>query len=572
MRTAFKGQGISLVAAVAAVTGLAASSALAGGSTHRTIAITGVDNAFGPGAGAGVTFSTLDQQQPTINDAGQVAFRGNSNVTGTPQGLWIHGGGVDTNVAVAGGARPGGGTYTSGTTGIINSMLINASGEWAFRLGASTGLFSNAGGVPARIMLTGDVAPDTGSATFSSSATGMPLFNAAGQAAFIGNLTTNTGTPPVVISGATANSAGIWGGMPGAASLLLRQNDTVTPINLDGSVRVGAFQSASLGYNGNGRYVVSGALQGSVTTGTGAGSNATMIASNRSGALEVISRAGDAAPDSAGAASTNLYRAFSTSQIGFNNDGRVAFSSSLRDAAGVQTATAALFTDAGSGTLRLIGKTGDPLPASIANANGAEFAGVNWGSAFNNIAMNTSGTTAFVVTGLGNTGGTNNTNVLFRMAAGGDLMKIIRSGDVAIPGGAPDGSNAFFNSPSNIQINSRGQLAFLTTLTGVGVSPGLGNGSALFGADENGVTCLLARTGDLFEVAPGDLRQVSSIGGLNTSGGQDGRAINLNGKGELVFQLDFSNGTSGIFVATVPAPGAAALLGLGGLVMFRRRR
>ena len=242
---------------------------LAGTTTVQPIALTGVDNAFGPGMGAGVVFSSLGGQQPSVNTLGQVAFRGNDSTAGTPQGMWIFNGTANSNVMIAGGAMPGGGTYTSGTTGIVNSTQLNSSGEWAFRMGASTGLFGTAAGMPTRVLLGGDTAPDADGATYASTATGMPLFNEAGQIGYIGTLTTGSGMPPVTISSGVANQQGIWTGVPGATSLAVRMNDPVLALAGDGSVRVGTFQNLSLSMNGSGRYAVISNLQGSVTTGSG---------------------------------------------------------------------------------------------------------------------------------------------------------------------------------------------------------------------------------------------------------------------------------------------------------------
>jgi hypothetical protein len=107
----------------------------------------------------------------------------------------------------------------------------------------------------------------------------------------------------------------------------------------------------------------------------------------------------------------------------------------------------------------------------------------------------------------------------------------------------------------------------------VNVSVGLGNGSALWFSDLDGSLYKIARTSDSFQVAPGDFRTIIGIGGLATSGGQDGRIINLSDTGELAFQLDFSDGSSGVFAVRVPEPsfaltGAAVTAVLAG----RRRR
>ncbi|MBS0195300.1 MAG: hypothetical protein JSR77_00925 [Planctomycetes bacterium] len=553
---------------------VAAASTAHGIVTYNAIALTGTDGVWGPGMGAGVTFQNIGQQQPTINSYGKVVFRATTSAAGNPQGVFLHSSGGNANVAIAGGSRPGGGTYPTGSDGIFNSTCVNDSGDWAFRVGASTGLFASSGGVPGRTMLTGDAAPDTGGATYSSVASGTPLFNSAGQSGYVGNLTVGTGSPAVVISGATANSAGVWVGTPGNVHLALRQNDSVLSLDAGGAVRVGTLQASSMAINGSGRYVITTALQGTVTTGNGAGSNASMIATNRNGSLEVIARVGNAAPDANGVPSaTDIYRNFSTSSIGFNDAGRIVFSSSIRNAAGTQTATGALFSDTIGGTMRLLAKSGNAMPTIYSGSGAAlsEFNGLNWGFGFSNTMINGAGT---IITnaGLANTGASNNTNAVLLMDSSGIFTKVVRDNDVAIVNGAPLGGDAFFNSISSVQLNNAGQVAFNATLRGNGVSAGLGNGSVLFGWDRTLGLQLIARTGDSFEVSPGVFRTISTIGGLANSGGQDGRLGNLNNYGLLAFELDFSDGSSGIFTAAIPEPGVMSAFGILAIASGRRRR
>ena len=101
-----------------------------------------------------------------------------------------------------------------------------------------------------------------------------------------------------------------------------------------------------------------------------------------------------------------------------------------------------------------------------------------------------------------------------------------------------------------------------------------GNNSALYGWDPTGGLILVARTGDLLEVAPGDLRRIDALTSLNAlgSGGEDGRVTGLSDNGLLAFRAQFIDGSSGVFVAQIPTPGAASLLGLATLSAARRRR
>jgi hypothetical protein len=542
--------------------------------TYSTIALSGAGGGTGPGSipglAAGVTFAELAGQQPSINDAGVVAFRGTLNVAGNPAGIWTSSGGVNSNQQVAGGARPGGGAYAA--TDGFNGVSINNAGNVAFRLNASSGIFASSGGVYSRAALVGDLATGAGGAAFSTIATGTPLFNSAGQVAYFAALATNaSSTPPVVTTTGVANNNALWIGTPASQSLVLRQNDALLSLDAGGAVRVGALSTLTVSFNGAGRFVTSTALQGTVTTGTGAGSNSAAIVSNRSGSTQVLARVGDAAPTATGAPSTtDLFRTMPTNRIGFNDAGNVVFTSTLRNSAGTQTATAALFSDVG-GPLRQLARTGEAVP-TITGAIGSEFAGVTWGASFGTPVVNAGGLIG-VSAGLANTGATTNTTVLLTVnPVTGTLTRIARSGDVAVVNGSPIVGDAFFSQLNDIALNSSGQMVFSSTLTGNSVSVGLGNGSALFAYDPVLGLQMIARTGDQFEVAPGDFRTISTIGGIVASGGQDGRSRTLNDLGVATFALGFTGGTSGIFTAVIPSPGVAGVFGLGLLAAGRRRR
>lgn len=569
-------------ALLAAVAGLSAS-ALAD-PTYSTIALTGVSNQYGPGMGSAI-FSG-DQYfngTPSINNSGNVAF--NASVSGAPAaaGMWIYGGGQNYNVALAGGVRPGGGTYTTGSVNVFNSTSVNDSGEWFLRLGASAGVFgSSGGGVPGRYALSGDVAPGTGGATFATSAvaTGTPYYNNAGQAAFIGNLTSGTGSPVVTFTSPINNSAGVWIGTPGATSLVLRQNETSTLLDngqAAGESRVGSFQTGSMGFNNNGSYVVSSNLQGAniITATSNAGQNNGVILSNRSGSLEVIARAGTAAPDANGAPSSDLWRGttsggITSSGIAINNAGHVAFVATLRNSGTTQTASSALFTDT-NGTLHLVGRNTGAMPTiyTTSGAVNTTYTGASW-SSFSNPILNAQSTLGFIAS----TTSASAANAVITMDTAGRMTSIAQTGQVAVVGGAPLGGDALFNSFSSIQMNGVGQMVFSSLLingNGIFGGPG-GNNSILMGWDPVAGLMQIARTGDSFTVAPGDVRTISSIGGNTTTGGQDGRNIGLNNSGQFALMLSFTDGSAGIFVATIPTPSAAALLGLSALAGFRRRR
>jgi hypothetical protein len=231
-------------------------------------------------------------------------------------------------------------------------------------------------------------------------------------------------------------------------------------------------------------------------------------------------------------------------------------------------------------------------------------AGLKWGGFYSNISINHGGTVVFSGSSLTDadvsSGPSITSNVndggIFTIAPDGTMGTVVRTGPATYsdPGAVPvnmtlqPGEFVRYNSFSSVAINSLGQVAFSAQIvSNLGSSlgsltPAMRQG--LFLTDLSGGINLIAQSGTSFEVAPGDVRTISTGGiALNSSGGEDGRSISLNDNGDLVFYLSFdanttnSNlnddvATSGVFIAHVPAPGSAALLGLGGLVATRRRR
>jgi hypothetical protein len=118
-------------------------------------------------------------------------------------------------------------------------------------------------------------------------------------------------------------------------------------------------------------------------------------------------------------------------------------------------------------------------------------------------------------------------------------------------------------------INKDGQVAFFGYLTGEN-SRGP-NDYGIFATGHNGDLRLIARYGDEFEVAPGDIRTIVALSHAGVFGTH---ILSFNADSDLVFLAKFGDGSEGIFTATVlPEPSAiiALLLSASGVLALRRR-
>ena len=118
----------------------------------------------------------------------------------------------------------------------------------------------------------------------------------------------------------------------------------------------------------------------------------------------------------------------------------------------------------------------------------------------------------------------------------------------------------------NIQkpvINADGDVAFVASLKGVGIDASNRGGLWI---TVGGMLQNIVRTGDLFDVDSGpgeDLRTISDIRFEAGSNREDGQAMTFNNAGQIVFRLQFTDGSEGIFITApkgIPEPGTISLL------------
>lgn len=140
----------------------------------------------------------------------------------------------------------------------------------------------------------------------------------------------------------------------------------------------------------------------------------------------------------------------------------------------------------------------------------------------------------------------------------------------AITGQPASGTDAAFTDFDNVAIGKGGALAFIGDITG--------GREGIWAEFAPGDVRLIALEGQQFQVAPGDFRTISQVYFAATYGDiVDAHAHEqaFDDHGNMVFTLDFTDGTTGIFTAQVPEPSGACLLTLAALCLLwwhQRRR
>jgi hypothetical protein len=454
-------------------------------------------------------------ENPALNASGQVAFF--AGLTGgSATGNFVGSPGSLATAALAGSAAPAGGNYAS-----LFVPQINASGQVAFIASltggsAGSGIFAGAPGSMQAAALKGSASPG-GGGTYNDFF-GAPALNAAGQVTFLGLLTGGT------------SSQGIFVGAPGsvqAAALV----GAAAPAGGTYTSFGGGFPSL----NSAGQVAFSASLTG--------GSSNTGIFKGTPGSLQAVALQGSAAP------AGGNYGDVSQSP-GLNAAGQVAFTCDLTGG----SSTDGVFVGV-PGSVQTVALAGTAAPAG---GNYSDFGGFG---AF----VNHSGQVAFYAH---LTGGSSTSGIF--VGAPGAVQATALQGLLA-----PSGNGATFNDFLDLAVNASGQVVFIGLLTGAGVTAGV-NDRGLY-AGHPGSLVQIVRLGDLIDEGNGSgLHTVSTIGTFSGSGVEDGRNRIFNDSGELVYQLSFTDGTSGIFTSIIPVPEPSSLLlvaaGVGIGVGMRRRR
>jgi hypothetical protein len=503
----------------------------------RTVAFAGQQ---APGTDNGVTFNTFDAhvvdgpsiplfRGPVLNDAGQVAFRadlagGGINSTNS-LGVWSEGTGNLAIVARTGSPAPGGGNFGPLSGAELFSPMLNDAGQTVF-YGALTngdvGVWSEGSGSLALVARDGTAAPGTPigvSFWFAGGSNLPPLLNNAGQTAF-----------PTLLKGSgvnAGNNSGTWSGVDqNSLALLTRAGSQAT--GLPDGVSYGVQLPAGLNDAGHGALYA-------FLTGSGVNStNNSAIWSGSAGSLALVARTGDPAPGTL--SGVNFGALFAP--IAINNAGKIAIQSFL--AGNVDgTNDEGLWSNV-SGSLELIARRGSQASGAPAGVNYGMFSLSGWP------VLNDAGQIAFLA-GVEGTGVNETNNQAIWSGEMDNLALVARSGGQA-PG---TGSGVRFSNLEYPALNSSGQIAFRAYLIGSGVRPN--NDKGIWATDSTGTLQLIARAGDLLEVAPDDFRAISELNFTSASGNSDGLSSGFNDLGQLVFWARFTDNSEGIFLSSAVA-------------------
>ncbi len=278
---------------------------------------------------------------PVLSDQGEVAFsawqsNADRSITSN-QGAYFATPGSLTLLASRGGSVPGTGySYTT-----VYTPLINSSGNVAFLAentgpsGADIGILGGSPNSPAFIVRAGDPAPGVGAGgklvSFQPTTNGgTPSFNSAGQVAFAGSASSNSGS-----------ADGIWLASAGIVQSISRSNASPIP-----GLTVTNFRP-DLALNNQGQVAFVDTVHEPAASRDGAG-----LWLGDVNTLSLIAREGDAAPGTPG-----LFFNGDFSPI-LNDIGQIAFTDNLiAPGSSTPTSLGLWLTDAG-GVLQLVARTG----------------------------------------------------------------------------------------------------------------------------------------------------------------------------------------------------------------------
>jgi hypothetical protein len=485
----------------------------------QTIALRGTS----PSSGEAASFQSFSL--PSLNNRGRVAFAaqlaGDGVTTDNDTGYWIAGAGAFHSVVREGAPAPGlpaGSVFGNVPSLFTVQVPLNDVGDIAVGTSSTqtSGLWLGNHESLSLLASQGSAAPGAeNNAGFGALAGIRATLNGRGDVGFYANLD----SAPYTTINSTSYTDGLW---------ILNRNGTVANVLAGMSApAIGpealftgfrTFSCAPLNRNGE------AALSAFTKAAPAASAITSSIWLASADDLELRGYFGQPLPE----IGPNAKLSFNT-PAGINSSGAIAAQASVTNGA---TNTAIVVADATG--ITVAATSGSPAPGT----NGHVFR-----DTFYEPTMNRRGEIAFYGSEWdGVSGGGSGV-----WAGPADDLQLIMLQGMPAPGTNATFGSFFRNTPA---MNRFGQIATPATL--IDTQPGTGTPS-LWATDIDGNLMMIGRAGGTLEVAPGDVRTISSLSMLTKHGDDDGKPRGLNDLGQVVFSANFTDGTSGIFLSNAVA-------------------
>lgn len=452
-------------------------------------------------------------------------------------------------------------------------------------------LWAGPSGSMSKVMASGgfnpidDLAPGTVNTRFSTQMTDAwtGTLNNAGQVMINGSLVSNGPGSDTIDFGPNANTAAVYvGSSYGTLDLVYRVGTTVIAgPGVTPNAVLGSTISSSL--NGGGKIAGATYLREGVGDSPVTGTNDGVVITNHGGVLRAVAAEGGNVPGLPGVQYAQFAGGwfgpespFATGPQSFNNNGRILYFAAL--AGGVtdgvdnyaffvhnaNTSTTSTAMRLGSSASSLVfGTTHASLPTAYESR------------------LNNNNKVVFVNDIAGSGVDDSNNNVLWMRNLNTSSNTLVAREGRALDGldQRTDLYGVSLGSMFQTILNNKDTIVFSSYLTGAGVT--FDNDLAVFAWDEVGGLTMILREGDNLGTNGSGVSSLAdfvvSFMSYSTDGTSEGGSLSLSDGNWLALNVvdslaDFDARNSMILRVQIPAPGAAGLLALGGLIAARRRR
>ena len=486
--------------------GLLGANAFAGNAPLDVILTSGT---AAPGTEAGVQFASF--MAPAISEAGNMAFVGNLSSPTNGSGLWVGTQGSWNMIAREGQSLTGGIGPLKSLVG--SSIAFNSNSQVAFiaRSGSGDGTLrvfraSQSLGVQA-VASVGQQAPGmVPGVTFRD--LGDPVINASGQVSFNASL-----QGPGITA---ANQGSVWLYSAGTLLPVLKGGDI--PNLTQPTTTVRELMLPLL--NASGKLAFGGVVQGPLVAPIN--ESARWTASNWVPSLQIVG--GTLVPLSEDGGGYVVRRVL-PGMHRMNSAGTIVFFADHDDPLSVTKFAHSIWLTSPTGILPIVTRIsslqayGEPLKVS----------------AFSSVILDASGNVHFKATVMGSQVTPETDHGFYTRLPNGTVVQRVRSGQLAA---GVTGARKLMELSSYAAVGPQGELFLTAPLKGF--IPGVRYDRSLFVNYPDGNTSKVVATGDSIMVN-GQSKTISTIGNYYTGNGHDGLASSINGQGQFVFRVQFTD-------------------------------